>query len=140
MKGATVPMKYTDEERESWIQKILDAAEDGIGLKTICDELKFYRSTFLDWCDADPALDDRYKRARARGIRNRAEGLPKIAREAIGQPAEVVGAYRLLIDAEKWYLSKILPKEFGDKLELAGNQESPLTVVVKQYTPPAADA
>ncbi len=133
-------MKYTDEERESWIQKILDAAEDGIGLKTICDEMKFYRSTFLDWCDADPALDDRYKRARARGIRNRAEGLPKIAREAIGQPAEVVGAYRLLIDAEKWYLSKILPKEFGDKLELAGNQESPLTVVVKQYTPPATDA
>lgn len=126
-------MKYTDEERESWIQKILDAAEDGIGLKTICDEMKFYRSTFLDWCDADPALDDRYKRARARGIRNRAEGLPKIAREAIGQPAEVVGAYRLLIDAEKWYLSKILPKEFGDKLELAGNTESPLTVVVKSY-------
>ena len=133
-------MKYTDEERESWIQKILDAAEDGIGLKTICDEMKFYRSTFLDWCDADPALDDRYKRARARGIRNRAEGLPKIAREAIGQPAEVVGAYRLLIDAEKWYLSKILPKEFGDKLEVAGNQESPLTVVVKQYTPPVSDA
>ena len=126
-------MKYTDEERESWIQKILDAAEDGIGLKTICDELKFYRSTFLDWCDADPALDDRYKRARARGIRNRAEGLPKIAREAIGQPAEVVGAYRLLIDAEKWYISKILPKEFGDKLELAGDQNSPLTIAVKQY-------
>jgi hypothetical protein len=126
-------MKYTDEERESWIQKILGAAEDGIGLKTICDELKFYRSTFLDWCDADPALDDRYKRARARGIRNRAEGLPKIAREAIGQPAEVVGAYRLLIDAEKWYISKILPKEFGDKLELAGNQDSPLTIAVKQY-------
>jgi len=140
MKGVTVAMKYTDEERESWIQKILGAAEDGIGLKTICDELKFYRSTFLDWCDADPALDDRYKRARARGIRDRAEGLPKIARKAIGQPAEVVGAYRLLIDAEKWYLSKILPKEFGDKLEVAGNQESPLTVVVKQYTPPVSDA
>lgn len=133
MKGAAVPMKYTDEERESWIQKILGAAEDGIGLKTICDELKFHRSTFLDWCDADPALDDRYKRARARGIRNRAEGLPKIAREAIGQPAEVVGAYRLLIDAEKWYISKILPKEFGDKIELAGNQDSPLTIAVKQY-------
>jgi len=126
-------MKYTDEERESWIQKILGAAEDGIGLKTICDELKFHRSTFLDWCDADPVLDDRYKRARARGIRNRAEGLPKIAREAIGQPAEVVGAYRLLIDAEKWYISKILPKEFGDKIELAGNQDSPLTIAVKQY-------
>ena len=124
---------YSAEDREIWIKRILDAAEDGIGLKTICDELKFYRSTFLDWCDADPVLDDRYKRARARGIRHRAEGLPKIAREAIGQPAEVVGAYRLLIDAEKWYLSKILPKEFGDKLELAGNQDSPLTIAVKQY-------
>lgn len=132
MKGATVPMKYTDEERESWIQKILDAAEDGIGLKTICDELKFYRSTFLDWCDADPALDDRYKRARARGIRNRAEGLPKIAREAIGQPADVVGAYRLLIDAEKWYISKILPKEFGDKLDVEAS--GTIAVTIKRYS------
>ena len=128
-----MPLKYTDEERESWIQKIIDAAEDGIGLKTICDELKFYRSTFLDWCDADPALDDRYKRARARGIRARAEGLPKLARESIGQPAEVVGAYRLLIDAEKWYISKILPKEFGEKVAIAGDQDSPVSIVVKRY-------
>jgi len=125
-------MKYTEEERESWSQKILDAAEDGIGLKTICDELKFYRSTFLDWCDADPALDDRYKRARARGIRHRAEGLPKIAREAIGQPAEVVGAYRLLIDSEKWYLSKILPKEFGDKLDVEAS--GTIAVTIKRYS------
>ena len=128
-----MPKRYTEEERESWIKKILDAAEDGIGLKTICDELKFYRSTFLDWCDADPALDDRYKRARARGIRARAEGLPKLAREAIGQPAEVVGAYRLLIDSEKWYISKILPKEFGEKTQISGDKDSPISVIVKRY-------
>ena len=136
-KGATVAA-YSPEEKEEWIKKILGAMEEGKGLKTVCDELKFWRTTFLDWCAEDPALDDRYKRARARGIRLRAEGLSSLAREAIGQPAEVVGAYRLLIDAEKWYISKILPKEFGEKLELAGDQSAPLTVVVKQYALPDA--
>ena len=137
-KGATVAA-YSPEEKEEWIKKILGAMEEGKGLKTVCDELKFWRTTFHDWCAEDPALDDRYKRARARGIRLRAEGLSGLAREAIGQPAEVVGAYRLLIDAEKWYISKILPKEFGEKMEIAGDQNAPISIVVKRYSDDGAE-
>lgn len=136
-KGATVAA-YTAEQREEWIKKICDALEDGDGLKTICDRIKFYRQTFLDWCDADKDLHDRYMRARARGCRAKADNLPALAREAIGQPPEVVNAYRLLIDTEKWALSKILPKEYGDKLELAGDKDTPLTIVMKKYAAPDA--
>ncbi len=124
---------YSEEDREEWTKKICDALEEGDGLKTVCDRMKFHRQTFLDWCDSEPKTHDRYMRARARGARGRADGIVNLAREAIGQPPEVVAAYRLLIDTEKWALSKILPKELGDKLELAGDKDAPLTVVVKAY-------
>lgn len=33
---------------------------------------------------------------------------------------------RLRVDARKWYLSKVLPKSYGDKLTVAGDPEAPL--------------
>lgn len=53
---------------------------------------------------------------------------------------EHVQRSRLRVDARKWRAAKMANGKYGDKLEVAGSQESPLTVVVKQYTPPATDA
>lgn len=39
---------------------------------------------------------------------------------------------RLQVDARKWYLSKVLPKVYGDKLDL--NHSGGVTVRVKDYT------
>jgi hypothetical protein len=44
----------------------------------------------------------------------------------------------LRVDTRKWLLSKMAPKKYGDKLELTGDDKSPLTiqrierVIVKQ--------
>lgn len=39
---------------------------------------------------------------------------------------------RVMIDARKWYASKVAPKKYGDKLELSGNSESPLTIQIHE--------
>jgi len=39
-----------------------------------------------------------------------------------------VAMQRLKIDSKKWEASKMLPKQYGDKLELSGNAEAPLAV------------
>lgn len=38
----------------------------------------------------------------------------------------------LQIDARKWLLSKRLPKRYGDRLELAGDKDAPLTITVRR--------
>lgn len=41
-----------------------------------------------------------------------------------------VARNRLRVDARKWYASKLAPKKYGDKLELAGDPKAPLGIAV----------
>ena len=41
---------------------------------------------------------------------------------------EHINRSRLRVDARKWLLSKMLPKQFGDRLELSGDRDNPLVV------------
>lgn len=43
--------------------------------------------------------------------------------------SEAIGRSRLRVDTRKWYLSKIVPKKYGDTLKLAGDKDNPLEVV-----------
>jgi hypothetical protein len=46
---------------------------------------------------------------------------------------EVIGRARLRVDARKWMAGKLRPKVYGEKLELSGNKESPVTVEIVRY-------
>jgi hypothetical protein len=41
---------------------------------------------------------------------------------------DMVDRSRLMIDARKWYLSKVRPRKYGDRLELAGDKDNPVEV------------
>lgn len=41
---------------------------------------------------------------------------------------EHVQRSRLRVDTRKWFLSKVLPKKFGDKITHAGDQDNPIIV------------
>jgi hypothetical protein len=41
---------------------------------------------------------------------------------------EVVQRSRLRVDTRKWYLSKVLPKKFGDKTVLTGPNDGPIEI------------
>ncbi len=46
--------------------------------------------------------------------------------------ADMVERSRLQVDARKWLLSKIMPKRYGDRLELAGKIETEVTLSVAE--------
>lgn len=54
------------------------------------------------------------------------EGKPFIDHEHINRS-------RLRVDTRKWYLSKIMPKKYGEKLELSGDKDNPLIVEVVRF-------
>lgn len=45
---------------------------------------------------------------------------------------EALQRSRLRVDARKWMAGKLRPKKYGDKLELLGNDESPLRVIINK--------
>lgn len=53
---------------------------------------------------------------------------------------EHVQRSRLRVDARKWALSKMMPKKYGDKLQLGGDPDHPLvTAIERRIVGPKAD-
>jgi hypothetical protein len=43
---------------------------------------------------------------------------------------EHVQRSKLRVDSRKWFASKVAPKKYGEKLELAGDKENPLAITI----------
>lgn len=101
---------------------------NGESLRAICrsDDAFPDESTVRQW-----VIDDRegfypqYTRAREIGLDCRADALIEDAKQA-----KDAALGRLAFDADRWYLSKLAPKRYGDKLqqEVSGPDGGALTV------------
>jgi len=89
----------------------------------------FAYTTLRDWIDADDARTAMYARARDRRADVMADEVVAIADEDPGVGPQggtdsgAVNHLRLRVDARKWAASKLAPRRYGDKLELAGGVE-----------------
>lgn len=107
-----------------WDDLLASIADSG-NLSKACREIGVNKSTFLDAVAADSALADHYARAREAGLDAEAD---RAIEEAL--VAEDAAKGRLALDARKWYLAKLLPKKYGDKVttELTGANGGPVQV------------
>lgn len=133
--------KYTAELADFILEKLAE----GISLREICrvHEQVPDESTVRKW-----AIDDvqgfglRYTKAREIGYHSMADELFDIADDGrndwmerhnsrTGETEEVpnnehMNRSRLRVDTRKWFLSKVLPKIYGDKIAVTGNDGGPL--------------
>lgn len=86
-------------------------------------------STVYNWLAKYDSFMDKYTRARKLRSFRRYESIDEIIAEMKAGDIDHNKA-RVMIDAIKWQTGKENPKIFGDKLELSGNNEAPLTVQV----------
>ena len=151
-RGATVA-GYSPERRAEIIEAVIQGISKGEPLREICRRDGFPNySVVYDWMKEDENFSQRFARARDEGHDAIAEECLSIADNASNDWMEAndpdnpgyrlngdhVQRSKLRIDTRLKLLAKWNPKKYGEKLELAGDQSSPLTVVVKQYTPPNA--
>jgi hypothetical protein len=138
-------MKATPKaEKEKKITEVLAGMRNGLSLRQSSENANVKAQTFLSWVDQDKDLSEQYARARSDMIDKIADDIIKIADEEMIPTGEgkvdnaMVQKQRLRVDTRKWLLSKLAPKKYGDKLELTGDDKSPLTiqrierVIVKQ--------
>ena len=138
-------MKATPKaEKEKKITSVMKHMREGHSLRQSTIRAGVATQTFMDWVDKDPELSGHYAQARAAMIDAVADETMRIADEELIPTGEgkvdsaMVQKQRLRVDTRKWLLSKMAPKKYGDKLELSGDDKSPLTiqrierVIVKQ--------
>lgn len=96
------------------------------------------KSTFYDWVNAEPERKKLLQDARDDGEDAIAERLRQTARgkgdAEGGDSTGDVQRDKLIVDTDLKLLAKFNPKRWGDKVELAGDKDSPLTIVVRKLT------
>ena len=98
--------------------RILERISEGESLRAICSEPDMPHYTAMNrWIEQDVlGLSDRYARARRLGLDWIAEDAIRIADDV----SEDANSRRVRIDARRWFLSKLRPDKYGDRLELSG--------------------
>ena len=89
-------------------------------------------STVKDWIIQDrEGFSPKYTRAREAQLDLMAEEVLEIAdeppeRTEHGVDSGSIANKRIRFDARRWYLSKLAPKRYGDRLEIAGDPNNPI--------------
>jgi hypothetical protein len=137
------PTDYTPE----LAAKICERLADGWSLRQICGEDDMPdKATVLRWIPKFPEFRDQYARAREAQAEFWLDEILEIADdgsndwverqrkdgstyEAIDQ--EHINRSRLRVDSRKWIMSKLLPKKYGDKVDLqhTGADGGPIHIV-----------
>lgn len=128
--------------RPELAQTICDRIADGESLLSICREADMPKlKTVFRWLlDADKEwFYKEYEKAKNVQAEHMFEQLLEIADDGTNDMMirengdgsvsavvnkEVINRSRLRVDTRKWYLSKVLPKKFGDKLDLTTDGKS----------------
>jgi hypothetical protein len=106
-------------EPVDFVATICARIASGESLRRVCETSGFPSvGVFLEWCATDAHIAEQYARARDTQADHYADDLIEIAdTEEDPQRAKV------RIDARKWVASKLKPKRYGDKLDLAVSGE-----------------
>jgi transposase len=123
----------TKTDKQQKITEVLTQMREGKSLRQASQMAGVARQTFLDWVDKDQELAGQYAHARAAMIDKIADDIMTIADEELVATGEgrvdsaMVQKQRLRVDTRKWLLSKLSPKKYGDKLELSGDEQAPVS-------------
>jgi hypothetical protein len=132
------PTLYTPE----LAKRVCELIADGWSLRRVAQEVGVPERTIRRW-----VIDDRegfaapYARARDVALDRMADEIIELADDKSNDRYELEGKRvpdsaavnrsRLMVDARKWYLSKLAPKRYGDRLELEHGVTVDLVEVLK---------
>lgn len=133
------PSTFTQETADAICARLAE----GESLNSICKDEAFPpESTVRRWAlDDEQGFSANYARAREVGYLRMADEITQIADNGSNDTytddegnertnQDVIARSRLRVDTRKWLLSKMLPKVYGDKLELSGDPDKPLALVI----------
>ena len=112
------PTKYTEELGK----KICEQIANGKSLKKICKSAKMpHRDTIHRWLldKEKKEFYDNYEKAVNVRTENMFDEIEEIS--DLSDKKQSTNRSRLRIDTRKWYLSKIMPKKFGDKVDVTSD-------------------
>ena len=107
-------------------QEVVDLmASEGLSLRKCCLQIGLDPARFLRAVDADPDLAKQYARARQALLDKMADEILELADAPVpvldngATDNALVRQRQLQVDTRKWFLSKLAPKIYGDRLDVS---------------------
>jgi len=139
------PSIYREELADQLFERL---ATSDLGLSRICaqPDMPAFKTVWR-WLEAKPELRQKYARAKEQQAEFMADQILAISDDGEadriervneqGKPYtqldhENINRSRLRVDARKWLASKLAPKKYGDRLELAGDANNPITISIAE--------
>ena len=149
-------VQYSEEIADELLFRLASSARS---IHRICaeDDDMPAEASFYRWLFRYPDLREKYARAKELQCTAIAEGIRDIAADGRndwmqrlafngGNPSweingEAINRSRLRVDTEKWLLSKLLPKKYGDRIEqrVADADGNKLESIVVQFVRPGVE-
>jgi hypothetical protein len=119
-------MQVVTDDRAMLAQLVVDLmVSDGLSLRKCCLQVGLDPARFLRAVDAAPDLAKQYARARQALLDKMADEILELADAPIpvldngGTDNGLVRHRQLRVDTRKWFLSKLAPKIYGDRLDVS---------------------
>ena len=119
-------MGYAIAEREALSQAVIDSmVEESLSLRKASAKHHISPQSFLREVAENPALAEQYDRARASVIERLADEILELADAPVPKldngatDPGMVRQRQLQVDTRKWFLSKLAPKIYGDRLDVS---------------------
>jgi hypothetical protein len=108
--------------------QICDKIAEGLSLRAACLTLDCSPSSFIRHANENKALAEHYAQSINMRTELMAEDILDITDDVIpmtehGYDGAAVQNKRVRIDTRKWLLSKMMPKKYGDKLDVTSDGE-----------------
>lgn len=116
------------------------AISKGDSVKAACKAAGIRPSRLHEWTREDSVLASIYARAREQQAHSLAERAIAVSRRAYGRDTAGVQAARLEVDTLKWYVSKIAPRLYGERLTIEDEGEKVVRVIFEDAVPPGRKA
>lgn len=97
-------------------------------MRQVCEDLQITRSMVVRWLSEDEGFQVQYARSQQIFAEIHFDQTLTIADEepVPGVDVSVFNArQRLRVDTRKWYLSRLFPKKYGDKIAVGGADDLP---------------
>jgi hypothetical protein len=114
----------------------------GNSMRSICERKEMPEmQTIWRWLREYKLFSEQYAKATIDRTESQLEELNNLGDTSIDEAKladpksanAIVQAYKLKADNMKWVMSKMKPKKYGDKLELGGDQDNPITIELVSY-------
>jgi hypothetical protein len=129
------PVTYTDE----MLNEIFDLMDEGTTYSKACEEVGVHKGpmwAFINKCDK---RKERYAQSRMVQMSYTGSNLESLIEEIpdYGPDGKIDGGWvayqRLKVDTLKFLLAKVIPRVYGDKIEVDNKGELGLNVTIKHY-------